>query len=98
MKPRNTQATSQAEPAAGSLNRRGFITRALIASAGAAVAAPAAQTGPAPGSGTGGAGDAAVDPSSKGTLPMGKIGKLTVSRLISGGNLISGWAHSRDLF
>ncbi len=28
---------------------------------------------------------------------MGKIGKLSVSRLISGGNLISGWAHSRDL-
>ncbi len=28
---------------------------------------------------------------------MGRIGKLRVSRLISGGNLISGWAHSRDL-
>ena len=28
---------------------------------------------------------------------MGRIGSLTVSRLISGGNLISGWAHSRDL-
>ncbi len=30
-------------------------------------------------------------------MPTGKIGRLTVSRLISGGNLISGWAHSRDL-
>ena len=28
---------------------------------------------------------------------MGKIGNLKISRLISGGNLISGWAHSRDL-
>jgi hypothetical protein len=28
---------------------------------------------------------------------MGKIGNLTISRLISGGNLISGWAHARDL-
>jgi len=28
---------------------------------------------------------------------MGKIGELSVSRLISGGNLISGWAHARDL-
>ncbi len=28
---------------------------------------------------------------------MGKIGRLNLSRLISGGNLISGWAHSRDL-
>ena len=30
-------------------------------------------------------------------LPMGKIGGLSVTRLISGGNLISGFAHSRDL-
>ena len=30
-------------------------------------------------------------------MPMGQIGKLKVSRLISGGNLISGWSHSRDL-
>lgn len=30
-------------------------------------------------------------------LPMGKIGKLKISRVICGGNLISGFAHSRDL-
>jgi len=30
-------------------------------------------------------------------FPAGTIGKLTVSRLICGGNLISGFAHSRDL-
>ena len=30
-------------------------------------------------------------------MPMGKIGTLTISRLICGGNLIGGWAHSRDL-
>ncbi|MFB3786296.1 MAG: hypothetical protein ACE15F_07995 [bacterium] len=30
-------------------------------------------------------------------LPTGKIGPLTISRVICGGNLISGWAHSRDL-
>ena len=30
-------------------------------------------------------------------MPMGRIGKLKISRLISGGNLISGWAHARDL-
>jgi hypothetical protein len=29
--------------------------------------------------------------------PHGKIGKLAISRLICGGNLISGYAHSRDL-
>ncbi|MBL9137463.1 MAG: hypothetical protein JNK85_16440 [Verrucomicrobiales bacterium] len=30
-------------------------------------------------------------------LPAGKIGNLRISRLICGGNLISGYAHSRDL-
>ncbi|MBR9998261.1 MAG: DoxX family protein [Cyclobacteriaceae bacterium] len=33
----------------------------------------------------------------RGTLPMGKIGNLEVSRLFMGGNLIGGWAHARDL-
>jgi hypothetical protein len=32
-----------------------------------------------------------------GSLPCGKIGKVSVSRLMIGGNLIGGWAHSRDL-
>ncbi|MBN2131169.1 MAG: twin-arginine translocation signal domain-containing protein, partial [Sedimentisphaerales bacterium] len=30
-------------------------------------------------------------------LPAGKIGDLTISRVICGGNLIGGYAHSRDL-
>ena len=30
-------------------------------------------------------------------LPMGKIGKIKISRLICGGNLINGFAHGRDL-
>jgi uncharacterized membrane protein YphA (DoxX/SURF4 family) len=33
----------------------------------------------------------------KGPLPMGKIGDHKISRLVAGGNLIGGWAHSRDL-
>ncbi len=43
---------------------------------------------------------AAVQPAkagSQGTLPTGKIGDLELSRLIMGGNLIGGFAHSRDL-
>jgi len=32
-----------------------------------------------------------------GSLPCGKIGKVSISRVILGGNLIGGWAHSRDL-
>jgi len=33
----------------------------------------------------------------KGPLPMGKIGNHEISRIVLGGNLIGGWAHSRDL-
>jgi hypothetical protein len=32
-----------------------------------------------------------------GGLPHGKIGNVSISRLFLGGNLIGGWAHSRDL-
>jgi len=40
---------------------------------------------------------ATTAPAAGGALPSGKIRHLTVSRLICGGNLISGFAHSRDL-
>ena len=30
-------------------------------------------------------------------IPMGKIGDLEISRIIAGGNVISGWCHNRDL-
>jgi uncharacterized membrane protein YphA (DoxX/SURF4 family) len=33
----------------------------------------------------------------KGTLPSGKLGKMNISRMIMGCNLIGGWAHARDL-
>lgn len=36
-------------------------------------------------------------PHLKEKIPMSKIGNVNVSRLILGGNLIGGWAHSRDL-
>lgn len=36
-------------------------------------------------------------PAPQTALPMGNIGKVKISRLICGGNLISGFAHSRDL-
>jgi hypothetical protein len=32
-----------------------------------------------------------------GSLAHGKIGNVSISRLLIGGNLIGGWAHSRDL-
>src|SRR5512137_263586 len=33
----------------------------------------------------------------KGKLPEGKLGNLTVSRMVMGCNLIGGWSHARDL-
>ncbi len=33
----------------------------------------------------------------KGKLPVGKLGNLTISRMIMGCNLIGGWSHARDL-
>jgi hypothetical protein len=89
----NTRARKKNQAGNGAnpdVNRRGFISRALLASAGTA-AVPALS--PA----VSAAEPAKVVPGSKGQMPTGKIGNLTVSRLISGGNLISGWAHSRDL-
>lgn len=46
-----------------------------------------------------------ADPTDPGTLrsagagkvPMGKIGNVAISRIIAGGNIISGWCHQRDL-
>ena len=32
-----------------------------------------------------------------GKMPMGKIGNLEISRMICGGNVLSGYSHSRDL-
>jgi hypothetical protein len=75
------------------LNRRRFLTQSMLAAAGAGIATQAAD----PAVPSSKPEKAAVAQGAKGKLPMAKIGKLTVSRLISGGNLISGWAHSRDL-
>lgn len=40
---------------------------------------------------------ASAQTASSSELPKGKIGNLEISRIICGGNLISGFAHSRDL-
>jgi len=75
------------------INRREFLKKSIVGSAAVASALSleektllaAAKKPAAP------MGDAV-----KG-MPTGKIGNLKISRLISGGNLISGWAHARDL-
>lgn len=77
-----------------SITRRQFLKKSLVGSAGVGAILSLeertllAETSNAPGPPTAGA--------TKG-LPVGKIGKVTISRLICGGNLINGYAHSRDL-
>ncbi len=71
------------------INRRRFIAHSVLASASASLATTAVAAKPK-------SSEAAKIPT-KASMAAGKIGSLTVSRLISGGNLISGWAHSRDL-
>jgi len=80
------------------MDRRGFLKGSVAASAGMAFGVSREEeillrqlaqntNSPAP---TGG-------PALKAALPKGRIRDLEVSRLICGGNLIGGWAHSRDL-
>jgi hypothetical protein len=79
----------------GNINRRNFLKKSAAVSTGAALALSfeekallAAMTNkPAPRMPGG---------SIKG-FPMGKIGNVKISRMFPGGNLISGFAHSRDL-
>jgi hypothetical protein len=77
------------------LNRRGFLGRGLAASAGLC-ALPAALSAEDKG-GLPASAVPQVKPGCNGSLPRGKIGKHSFSRLISGGNLLSGWCHQRDL-
>jgi len=73
-------------------NRRAFLRYSLAASAGGALAAGAGRAR--------GEGRPASPPKpepSTAALPCGKIGNLTVSRLLLGGNLLTHFTHSRDL-
>ncbi len=78
------------------LDRRDFLKRSLAGSAAGALAlsleeqALLAQSSP-------GKPASAVPAGATGDMPTGKIGNLDVTRLIVGGNLTSGFAHSRDL-
>ncbi len=70
------------------LSRRDFVRASLAAS----VAIPLGTNAKA------GAAEPARLPQSAGaTLPTGRIGEVQISRLIIGGNQISGYAHARDL-
>ena len=82
-------------PGDKSLDRRRFLKKSLWASGAGLLAAASLEeqallaraADPPP---------AAPDPPANG-LPVGALGKLKVSRLICGGNLFDGYAHSRNL-
>jgi hypothetical protein len=83
--PGGPPAPGHDEPRLGqSLTRRRFLAHSVLATAAAALGPPGAKAIPG-------------ERPARTSLPTGRIGNLTLSRIISGGNLISGWAHSRDL-
>ena len=80
------------------LDRRHFLKRSALATSAAALSfrfeetnleAQQARLTPAPGP--------TPPPPGPASFPRGKLGQLSISRMICGGNLISGFAHSRDL-
>lgn len=80
---------------ADNLCRREFLRHSILGSAAGAVALSleekallAQSSGPAAPAGPGRSAE---------SMPMGQIGKLRISRLFTGGGLISSFAHSRDL-
>jgi len=85
------------------VDRRGFLKKSIAASAGVTLGLRSfeeqnllAQTSQS--SSKRAAGESKIPSSPAGTkLPFGKIKNLSISRVFCGGNLIGGWAHSRDL-
>jgi hypothetical protein len=77
------------------LNRRRFLRQSILGSAAGAIGlsfeeqALLAQSRARTTTG--------ATSESAGDMPMGRIGNITISRLFAGGNLISSFAHSRDL-
>ncbi|MGQ9576575.1 MAG: hypothetical protein ACUVUC_14785 [Thermoguttaceae bacterium] len=83
-------------------DRRCFLARGVLGATGASAAfasieetilAAALQQGAA----TQGPAKGPKTDIAPGSLPCGKIRNVPLSRLLIGGNLIGGWAHSRDL-
>jgi len=83
------------------VGRRDFLKKSIAASAGASLGYKSfeEQNLLAKMSEKSGAGRALRNKPGSGSnkLPLGKIKDLEISRIICGGNLIVGWAHSRDL-
>lgn len=83
--------------AAKDVNRRGFMKSSVAASAGLALGLQSFEErnllarSASPNAGGGQTG------TENSKMPYGRIKDMKVSRIFCGGNLIGGWAHSRDL-
>ena len=79
-------------------DRRGFLNKAMLGAAGAGAAWSLEERILLAALADGTSQDAPPKPNiAPGSLPCGKIGNVSISRLLIGGNLIGGWAHCRDL-
>jgi hypothetical protein len=82
------------------VDRRDFLKKSVAASAGAALGLRSFEEQnliAKLSEGSGGGRQKNERGTASGKLPYGKINNLKISRLFCGGNLIGGWAHSRDL-
>jgi len=79
------------------LNRRKFIKKSLLTSAGSALALQVGAGEIAAQDTAGQPTTAKSRPTIKAGLPKGRIGNLRLSRLLLGGNLLTHFTHSRDL-
>ena len=71
------------------MTRRSFVKESVLSTAALALAVNSRAEDPAK--------PAAPTPSEAAGLPKGRIGKLEVSRLILGGNLLTHYTHSRRI-
>ncbi len=81
------------------VDRRGFIKGTVAASAGVALGLQSFEEQNLLAQAAGGGAKAKEDQpkAASGKMAYGQIKNLKVSRVFCGGNLIGGWAHSRDL-
>ena len=83
------------------VDRRDFLMKSIVASAGASLGFKSFEEQNLMARATKNSRAAGVVKRNSGAgsnkLPRGKIKDLEISRVICGGNLIGGWAHSRDL-
>ncbi len=81
----------------GRLNRRRFLGKSLAAAGAAGAAAGARAADAPPATGRQAAAPREQSGPAPGDMPCGMLGSVKISRLLLGGNLVSGYMHARDL-